>query len=191
MPWASGKAFAEAHNKKLTGKAADKAAEMANAMIKEGVDEGTAIATANKHGNKLARRQAMYDHPRSRPKGYAEGGKVIKITKPEAREWKDRIPRQGHDPGDYPSVFDELDDTTRDQNVRDGPRERTQVGMKAGGKVTKVAGKPIGKDDGLIAAQKGEYVVRKAAVKKLGTKTMDEINKGRIPTLYDHPRSRR
>jgi hypothetical protein len=50
-----------------------------------------------------------------------------------------------------------------------------------GGKIKKVAGKPIGKDDGLIPAQKGEYVVRKSAVNKLGTKALDTINKGRIP----------
>lgn len=62
MPWKSGKSFAEAHNKKLTGDAADKAAEIANAMIKKGADEGTAIATANKKGNALARRKSpLYD----------------------------------------------------------------------------------------------------------------------------------
>jgi uncharacterized protein YdaT len=66
MPWGSGKEFAERHNKKLTGKAADKAAEMATAMVKEGVDEGVAIATANKHGDKLMKRRALYDHPSSR-----------------------------------------------------------------------------------------------------------------------------
>lgn len=54
MPWASGKAFAEAHNKKLKGAAADKAAEMATAMLKAGMSEGEAIAVANKHANKMA-----------------------------------------------------------------------------------------------------------------------------------------
>lgn len=52
----------------------------------------------------------------------------------------------------------------------------------AGGKITRVAGKHIGKDDGLIAAQKGEYVIRKSAVKKLGTAVLDEVNKGRLPS---------
>ena len=51
MPW-SGKSFAERHNRKLKGKAAEKAAEQANAMLKAGVPEGEAIATANKHANK-------------------------------------------------------------------------------------------------------------------------------------------
>lgn len=56
MPWDSGKAFAERHNKKLKGAAATKAAHMANAMIREGTDEGIAIATASKYGNKMARK---------------------------------------------------------------------------------------------------------------------------------------
>lgn len=57
MPWPTGDAFAQAHNKKLKGPAADKAREMAEAMIKRGVDEGTSIATANKHGNALMAEQ--------------------------------------------------------------------------------------------------------------------------------------
>ncbi len=52
MPWASGKSFAERHNHKLKGAAADKAKDVANAMLKSGVPEGEAIATANKIGNK-------------------------------------------------------------------------------------------------------------------------------------------
>ena len=67
MPWTA-QSFAEKHNKKLTGHAAEKAAEMANAMVKAGTDEGIAIATANKHGNKLMRSHTFYDHPRSRRK---------------------------------------------------------------------------------------------------------------------------
>lgn len=64
MPW-SGKSFAERHNNKLKGAAADKAAAQATAMVKAGVDEGTAIATANKRGDKL---QRMHDHPSSKKK---------------------------------------------------------------------------------------------------------------------------
>lgn len=52
MPWGSGKSFAERHNHKLKGPAADKAKDVANAMLKNGADEGTAIATANKIGNR-------------------------------------------------------------------------------------------------------------------------------------------
>ncbi len=66
MPWASGKAFAEKHNKKLKGAAATKARDQAQAMIAKGVPEGISIATANKTGDRLMkRRKAMYDHPRS------------------------------------------------------------------------------------------------------------------------------
>lgn len=53
MPWPTGKGFAEKHNKKLKGAAAQKAADMATAMVREGTPEGIAIATANKHGNKI------------------------------------------------------------------------------------------------------------------------------------------
>jgi hypothetical protein len=59
MPWETGHAFAEAHNKKLHGHAATKAKDMANAMLRAGVPEGEAIATANKHGDKLLRHEAV------------------------------------------------------------------------------------------------------------------------------------
>lgn len=62
MPW-SGKEFAERHNRKLKGAAAQKAAAQANAMIKAGVPEGEAIATANKDAGR--RRSKMYRHPTS------------------------------------------------------------------------------------------------------------------------------
>ena len=65
MPW-TGADFAEKHNKKLKGAAAEKAAAQANAMIKSGVPEGEAIATASKHGDKIARRERVYNHPRSK-----------------------------------------------------------------------------------------------------------------------------
>lgn len=54
MPW-TGKSFAEKHNHKLSGKAADAAARQATAMVNAGVPEGEAIATANKHANKADR----------------------------------------------------------------------------------------------------------------------------------------
>lgn len=57
MPWATGKAFASKHNKKLKGAAATKAARQATAMIRAGVPEGEAIATANKRGDKLMRKK--------------------------------------------------------------------------------------------------------------------------------------
>lgn len=65
MPYRSGAEFAQKHNHKLKGDAATKAADQANAMIRNGVPEGEAIATANKTGDRLARRKALYTHPRS------------------------------------------------------------------------------------------------------------------------------
>lgn len=46
MPW-TGRSFAEKHNHKLKGAAANKAAHIATAMVNRGVPEGEAIATAN------------------------------------------------------------------------------------------------------------------------------------------------
>jgi uncharacterized protein YdaT len=52
------------------------------------------------------------------------------------------------------------------------------AGHHKGGKIESTEGPPIGKDDGIIAAQKGEYVIRKSAVEKYGTKFLDSINEG-------------
>jgi hypothetical protein len=54
-------------------------------------------------------------------------------------------------------------------------------GYRRGGRIRSTSGPKIGKDDGLIPAQRGEYVVRKAAVNKLGTKVLGQINKGHLP----------
>jgi uncharacterized protein YdaT len=61
MPWPTGKGFAEKHNKKLKGAAAQKAADQATAMVREGVPEGIAIATANKTGNRMMHKKRMRD----------------------------------------------------------------------------------------------------------------------------------
>jgi hypothetical protein len=53
--------------------------------------------------------------------------------------------------------------------------------MRRGGKIKHTAGPRIGKDDGLIPAQRGEYVIRKSAVKKLGTKALGQVNRGKLP----------
>lgn len=50
--------------------------------------------------------------------------------------------------------------------------------MAKGGRVIKVAGKKRGKDDGLVAVQKGEHVIRKAAAQKYGAAKMAAVNKG-------------
>ena len=56
MPWPTGKSFAEKHNKKLIGAAADKAARMATGMVNKGMDEGKAIRIANAAGDKAMRK---------------------------------------------------------------------------------------------------------------------------------------
>ena len=95
--------------------------------------------------------------------------------KAEPKYWKDRMPRQGRDPGDYSSVFDDIDDATRDDNVRDGLGPRpTQAGMKAGGKV---------KATGPVKVHKGEFVVRAAAAQKQGTRKMAALNAGKAKVV--------
>lgn len=47
--------------------------------------------------------------------------------------------------------------------------------------IVPLRGRPSGNEDGYIRAQKGEYVIKKAAVKKLGTKVLDSVNRGVLP----------
>jgi hypothetical protein len=61
------------------------------------------------------------------------------------------------------------------------PPDQQTGGLARGGKIRRTSGPRIGKDDGLIPAQRGEYVIRKSAVNKLGTKALNTINKGRLP----------
>lgn len=64
-------------------------------------------------------------------------------------------------------------------------------GKAKGGLIRKVAGPKVGKDDGMIPAKKGEYVVKKAAVAKLGPNALATINKGKIPAkASSNPRRR-
>lgn len=78
-----------------------------------------------------------------------------------------------------------VDETTsaimRSEGERESMKPRAPF-YRSGGKIAHVVGRPVGKDDGMIAAQRGEFVVRKSAVKKLGTAALDEINKGRLPS---------
>jgi hypothetical protein len=54
-------------------------------------------------------------------------------------------------------------------------------GSRKGGPIRKTYGPKLGKEDGVIAAQRGEYVVRKSAAKKLGKSALDTINRGKLP----------
>jgi hypothetical protein len=74
-------------------------------------------------------------------------------------------PPVGEDPNDYGYV---------------GPGER-MPSYRRGGAIKRTSGPRIGKDDGLIPAQRGEYVIRKSAVKKLGTKALGQVNRGKLP----------
>jgi len=49
-------------------------------------------------------------------------------------------------------------------------------------KIRRTHGPPIGKEDGIIAAQKGEFVIKKSSARKLGDKALNHINKhGSLP----------
>lgn len=59
MPWRTGEAFANKHNKRLKGEAAQKAADQATALVNKGMPEGESIAIANKTGDRLADRASQ------------------------------------------------------------------------------------------------------------------------------------
>jgi hypothetical protein len=52
------------------------------------------------------------------------------------------------------------------------------MGKAKGGKITATAGKKVGKDDGVIPAKKGEYVVKKSSTSKYGDNKMAAVNRG-------------
>lgn len=111
-------------------------------------------------------------------KRYASGGLVTKPAK-ESDGWKDRLDRARPGKDIDRAMPVDPGEASRDENefraLRGGP---SRIGLAKGGKVKRVAGKPIGKEDGLIAAQKGEFVIRKAAVKKYGDRKMAAVNAG-------------
>lgn len=55
------------------------------------------------------------------------------------------------------------------------------AGARKGGPIRKTYGPKLGREDGVIAAQRGEYVIRKSAAQKLGTKMLNKLNKGQLP----------
>jgi hypothetical protein len=52
------------------------------------------------------------------------------------------------------------------------------VGKASGGPIQRVSGKPVGKDDGMIPAKRGEYVVKKSSTTKYGPAKMAAVNRG-------------
>lgn len=81
-----------------------------------------------------------------------------------------------------PTIRVDPSPATSDKNVVRGMPPKNphddEIGMRKGGKVTRVSGSKRGKEDGTIAVQKGEFVVRKAAVQKHGPAKMAAVNKG-------------
>jgi hypothetical protein len=103
--------------------------------------------------------------------GYAEGGEVDEKSRMSAEDLEAIYRGRGN-------AISEMSDEAQRRNYT--PRKSEDQHSK-GGKIKSTSGPPIGKDDGLIPAQKGEYVVRKSAVKKLGTAALNQVNKGRLP----------
>lgn len=92
-------------------------------------------------------------------------------------QYNERLPRGKADADGAMSI--DPGDRTEDLNVMRTPFPvRGAEELKKGGKITKVAGKPVGKEDGLIAVQKGEHVIRKAAAEKYGPVRMSAVNRG-------------
>lgn len=54
-----------------------------------------------------------------------------------------------------------------------------ETGAAKGGLIKKVGGKPKGKDHGTIPVQRGEFVMKTAAVKKHGAGKMNAVNAGK------------
>jgi hypothetical protein len=84
--------------------------------------------------------------------------------------------------GTDPNIRVDPRPATADKNVVNGPApnnpDDSEQGLAKGGKVRKVVGGKRGKDDGLIAAKRGEFVVRKSSVTKYGAAKMAAVNAG-------------
>lgn len=112
-----------------------------------------------------------------KPKGYAQGGSVSSPSKRPGYEDDDESPpRAPATKWNDPTAYDPRFMPPEIAEQFNAPDELG--GYKKGGKIKRVAGKPIGKDDGVIAAQKGEYVVRKAAAQKYGARKLGAVNRG-------------
>jgi hypothetical protein len=108
-----------------------------------------------------------------KPKGYAQGGSVLPLAHGRAGSETDE------DDAAMDRVQEMQRQMQRERDLNRDPQAPDELGgYKSGGKIKRVSGKPVGKDDGVIAAQKGEYVVRKAAAKKYGTKKLGAVNRG-------------
>ena len=99
MPWNTGAEFAERHNHKLTGSAANTAARMATGMVNAGMDEGKAIRIANAHGDKMMHEHresggatlGTHDNPliQEGPEGAPVGARPVPGSRDRNRFWND------------------------------------------------------------------------------------------------------
>lgn len=126
-----------------------------------------------------------------KPKGFADGGLVETGAPSTMKDQNEAFyaDQRARNQAFYADQKKQNDDFYAGQKALN---DASKAGKAKGGKIAKVVGQKIGRDDGLIPAQVGEYVVKKSAVKKLGTAFLDQINKGRVPghPLYDNPRSK-
>lgn len=122
----------------------------------------------------------------TRRKGFDQGGQISSDSIGKGIEAGANMALSGYSAYQRGKYYETMADAAKARLGTTGPAQGpvggdVKDGMARGGKIKRVAGKPIGKDDGLIPAQKGEYVVRKSAVNKLGTKALNQINRGKIP----------
>jgi hypothetical protein len=118
---------------------------------------------------KKSRSQSLYGGKKS-VKGYADGGEIYDTSS-----------------GSAPAYVQEADareaqEEAAAQLAAARTKDKKPNGHSAGGKIAMTLGKPVGKDDGMIPAQEGEYVIKKSAVQKLGTKVLDKVNEGHLPS---------
>lgn len=136
------------------------------------------------------RRSAVASKPKPRRRGFDEGGQI------SSSSLGDSISKgfggvtsayANYKRGQY---YSELNDAAKAKLGAPGPPKGDYTpppaaeqtgGLARGGKIKRTAGPRIGKDDGLIPAQVGEFVVRKSAVKKLGTAALKQVNRGKLP----------
>lgn len=111
----------------------------------------------------------MSKKPVSRKKGYADGGTVSPISADDLRAAYAKSSEAAKTSPSKPwwsnvnrSSYGKLDD----------------MGKAKGGKISHTAGPKIGKDTGVIPAQRGEFVVKKSSTEKYGEKKMGAVNKG-------------
>jgi hypothetical protein len=73
------------------------------------------------------------------------------------------------------------DPSARTEDINEGKKIDSGppvIGLAKGGKIKKVIGKPIGKDDGLVPARRGEFMVKKSSANKYGSTKMQAVNQG-------------